>query len=62
MVTPCRSNSFWFQPQTILSPARPWLTWSMVAIALAVKAGVTKATCTVQKIAMRLVSAANAAP
>ena len=23
MVTPCKSNSFWFQPHTILRPARP---------------------------------------
>ena len=24
--TPCRSNSSWFQPQTMLSPARPCVT------------------------------------
>ena len=62
MVTPCRSNSSWFQPQTMLRPARPCVTWSMVAIALAPNAGVTSGTCTVEKIAMRFVSAPSAAP
>ena len=37
-------------------------TWSIVAIALAAKAGVTSGTCTVENIAIRLVSAASAAP
>ena len=62
MVTPCRSNSSWFQPQTMLRPARPCVTWSTVAIAFAPKAGVTSGTCSVQKIAIRLVSAPSAAP
>ena len=34
MVTPCRSNSSWFQPHTMLSPARPCVMWSMVAMRL----------------------------
>ena len=62
MLTPCRSNSAWFQPHTMFSPARPCETWSIVAIALAAKAGVTSGTCTVEKIAMRWVSAPSAAP
>src|SRR5664279_714833 len=43
-------------------PARPCVTWSMVAIAFAPNAGVTRGTCTVEKMAIRCVSAPRAAP
>jgi hypothetical protein len=42
-------------------PARPCVTWSTVAIALAPKAGVTSGTRTVEKIAIRFVTAPIAA-
>src|SRR5579859_4625000 len=51
------SNSSWFQPQTMLSPKRPSLTWETVTICLAAKIGCTRGACTVPNTVMRLVLA-----
>ena len=51
------SNSDCIQPQTMLSPARPLLIWSIVAMALATNTGCTNGRWTVAKTEIPEVSA-----
>ena len=51
------SNSFWYQPQTMLSPNRPPPMWWQVTICLAAKTGLISVTCRVPNAMMRRVAA-----
>ena len=50
--SPNIANPSGFQPQTMLSPARPFEAWSTVASALAANTGCTIGTCTVENSAI----------
>ena len=52
-------NSIGFQPETTLSPNRPWPMWSAVTICLAANTGLTNATWSVPNVVMSCVEASS---